>query len=240
MIERQDSDMKVFISYAREDLEIAKKLYCDLKRAGVKPWMDKEDLLPGQNWRILIPKAIQESKYFLAVLSSHSLTKRGFVQKELKMALDILEEFPAAEDIFIIPIRIEDCKPEDENLKYLHWADFFPSYEEGLSQILRVLAPDHRAETAPQAMNTPDKPVPQPQVKQTKYQLRSKSITVSDEEALKVFRVKTDEIEISGKRYTIWRPLEYIQNDFKDNGDSTITDRAIGLMLIMPELSLTS
>ncbi len=208
--------MKVFISYAREDIETAKKLYHDLKRAGISPWMDKQDLLPGQNWRVMISKAIQESKYFLAVLSSYSLTKRGFVQKELKMALDILDEFPA-EDIFLIPIRIEDCNPEDEKLKYLHWADFFPSYEDGLSQILRVLAPDYRAETVLQAPNISDKPAPQ--VQKPKYQLRKEPMTVSDEEAKSKFRLDKD-----------WRPLEYIQNDFKDNGDGTIMDYATGLM----------
>ncbi len=211
--------MKVFISYAREDIETAKKLYHDLKQAGVSPWMDKEDLLPGQNWRMLIPKAIQESKYFLAVLSSHSLTKKGFVQRELKMALDILEEFPAAaEDIFIIPIRIEDCKPEDEKLKYLHWADFFPSYEEGLNQILRVLAPDYRAGTSAQPKNVSEEPV---EVVPIMFQLRKKPITVSDEEASKIFKLKQDS--------DAWlRPLEYVKNDFRDNGD-TITDRATGL-----------
>jgi len=196
--------MKVFISYAREDIEIARKLYHDLKQAGISPWMDKEDLLPGQNWRVMISKAIQESKYFLAVLSSHSLTKKGFVQKELKMALDILDEFPA-EDIFVIPIRIEDCKPEDEKLKYLHWADFFPSYQEGLNQILRVLALEHSGKTIP--------PIRKP-----KYQLRKEPIIVSEDEFKKVVRL--DEYR---------RPLEYIHNDFRDNGD-TITDHATGLI----------
>ncbi len=199
--------MKVFISYAREDLETAKKLYHDLKRAGISPWMDKQDLLPGQNWQVMISKAIQESKYFLALLSSHSLTKRGFVQKELKMALDILDEFPE-DDIFIIPIRIEDCKPEDEKLKYLHWADFFPSYEDGLSQILRVLVPGHLAETAGQ-----------PSVYKLKYQLRKTPITVL-----------TKDVESNFKLDKRWRPLEYIKNEFKDNGDGTITDHITGLM----------
>jgi len=41
--------MKVFISYAREDVEMARKLYDDLKNAGVSPWMDEEDLLPSQS-----------------------------------------------------------------------------------------------------------------------------------------------------------------------------------------------
>jgi hypothetical protein len=38
---------------------------------------------------------------FLALLSQNSVTKRGYVQKELSEALDILDEFPSSE-IFII------------------------------------------------------------------------------------------------------------------------------------------
>jgi len=34
---------KVFICYAREDAEIAKKLYDDLVLWGIKPWIDTED-----------------------------------------------------------------------------------------------------------------------------------------------------------------------------------------------------
>jgi len=53
-----------------------------------------------------------------------------------------------------------------------------------------------------------------------KYQLRSTPITVSEKEFIKIFSL--DE--------KTWRPLEYIQNDFKDNKDGTITDYATGLM----------
>jgi hypothetical protein len=38
----------VFISYAGEDLKIAKRLYDDLKKEGADTWMDEYDLLPGQ------------------------------------------------------------------------------------------------------------------------------------------------------------------------------------------------
>ncbi|MCP4106797.1 MAG: toll/interleukin-1 receptor domain-containing protein [Desulfobacteraceae bacterium] len=61
---------KVFISYAREDIEIAERLYSNLKDAGLEPWMDKEDLLPGQEWDMTITKAIRESRFFVAVLST--------------------------------------------------------------------------------------------------------------------------------------------------------------------------
>ena len=40
----------VFISYAREDSEAAKRLYQELKNAGFIPWLDKESLIAGQNW----------------------------------------------------------------------------------------------------------------------------------------------------------------------------------------------
>jgi hypothetical protein len=59
--------------------------------------------------------------------------------------------------------------------------------------------------------------------------LRSEPITVSDEEAERVFRLRKDEIKVFGV-ITVWRPLEYIQNNFEDNGDGTITDHATGLM----------
>ena len=130
--------MKVFISYAREDIEIARKLRDDLEKAGIKTWLDKEDLLPGQKWRDVISREIRESSYFIALLSSGSLSKHGFVQSELKKALDALKEFPS-DQIFVIPVRIDDCKPQDEQLQNLHWADLFPSYENGLNKILRAL-----------------------------------------------------------------------------------------------------
>jgi hypothetical protein len=33
---------QVFICYAREDMATAKRLYQDLQRAGITPWMDTE------------------------------------------------------------------------------------------------------------------------------------------------------------------------------------------------------
>jgi len=44
---------KIFLSYAREDMGMAKQLYNDLKRYGLDVWLDTESLLPGDylgNW----------------------------------------------------------------------------------------------------------------------------------------------------------------------------------------------
>jgi hypothetical protein len=128
----------IFISYASEDAGDARRLYDDLKSAGFNPWLDRENLLPGQNWRDAITKAIRECNFFLCLISSRSLTKRGYVQKEMKMALDVLDEFPDGE-IFFIPVRLDDCKPINLKLTDIHHVDLFPSYEEGFKKILAAI-----------------------------------------------------------------------------------------------------
>jgi hypothetical protein len=99
----------VFICYADEDIDKAKRLYKDLKNANLNPWLDKESLRAGEKRRIAIEHAIKKSRYFIPLLSSNSIQKRGFVQRELKEGLDVLKEFPES-DIFIIPARLDDCE----------------------------------------------------------------------------------------------------------------------------------
>ena len=53
-----------FIGYAHEDLEAATRLYHDLKRAGIEPWLDKERLTGGQRWEAAIREAIGSSSFF--------------------------------------------------------------------------------------------------------------------------------------------------------------------------------
>ena len=116
MTEIESSFPAVFISYARENKGVAMQLYEDLKDAGVSPWIDVEDLLPGEDWRLGIRRAIENSTFFLALLSVCSLAKRGFVQKELRLAYEVLDELPNGH-IFLIPIRLESCDPTDERIK---------------------------------------------------------------------------------------------------------------------------
>jgi hypothetical protein len=101
---------QIFLSYAREDEQKVEKLYQDLCDAGFKPWMDQRDILPGEQWRFCIPQAIRNSDFFLACLSKNSVTKRGFLQKEIRDALDIWQE-KLTSDIYLIPVRLEDRCP---------------------------------------------------------------------------------------------------------------------------------
>jgi tetratricopeptide (TPR) repeat protein len=135
---REQSDKTIFISYTREDSEAANRLYNDLKVAGLDPWLDTQSLLGGQNWKIAIKEAIKNSRYFIPLLSSNSVEKVGYVQKELKEALEVLDEFPKSK-IFVIPVRINECNVNDEKLKELHIVDLFPDWESGVKQILKSM-----------------------------------------------------------------------------------------------------
>jgi hypothetical protein len=112
---------RIFLSYAREDREIVESLYDFLLGEGYKPWMDIKDILPGENWERCLFKAIRQSDFFIACLSTNSVNKRGFVQKELKQALDIAENF-LDDDIFIIPVRLNNCIVP-EKLSNRQWMD---------------------------------------------------------------------------------------------------------------------
>lgn len=131
---------KVFISYAREDKSLARRLFRDLQAAGAEPWLDEESILPGQRWKVAISSAIRESDFFLALLSSSSVSKRGYVQKELREAMELLDQTP--EDvIYVIPARLDECRPSHEKLLDLSWVDLFPEYEIGLRKLLLVIRP---------------------------------------------------------------------------------------------------
>src|SRR4028119_503134 len=78
---------RVFIAYVIEDFEHASALYSALLAAGFNPWLDRRKLLPGQNWRRCIERAIDTCDFFVACFSPRSVRKRGQFPYELRYAL---------------------------------------------------------------------------------------------------------------------------------------------------------
>ena len=86
--------IQIFLSYASEDQKKVEKLYQKLSDVGYKPWMDRKDILPGEKWDVVIRKAIKESDFFLACLTTTSVKKRSYLQMEFRKALELwLEKF---------------------------------------------------------------------------------------------------------------------------------------------------
>jgi Tol biopolymer transport system component len=127
--------LKVFLAHASLDKASVRKLYYYLKQRKIEAWLDSEILIPGQNWRKEIPKAIENSDAILVCLSKDSVTKEGYFQKEIKFALDKADEIPE-ERIFLIPVRLEECDVPDR-LSALHYVNLFEEY--GHIKLLRSL-----------------------------------------------------------------------------------------------------
>ncbi len=131
--------LRVFLCHSSSDKPFVKKIYERLANDGVDAWLDKEKLLPGQDWRVEISNAVQNSDVVLVLLSSQSVTKEGFIQKEIKLALDTADEKPEG-TIYIIPAKIENCDLPQRISKY-QWVDL--SLDNGyelLSKALQIRA----------------------------------------------------------------------------------------------------
>jgi len=51
--------LKVFLCHAHADRDPVRALYTRLTKDGVDAWLDKEKLLPGQDWELEIRKAVR-------------------------------------------------------------------------------------------------------------------------------------------------------------------------------------
>ena len=92
-----------------EDKRAVIELNAKLRDNGFDPWLDKEKLLPGQEWEQEILTALKSTDAIIICLSGASLNKEGFVQKEIRYALQVADEKPPG-TIFLIPLRLEQCE----------------------------------------------------------------------------------------------------------------------------------
>jgi formylglycine-generating enzyme required for sulfatase activity len=115
---------RIFLCHASEDKPRVAELYHQLKDAGYHPWLDKYDLLPGQDWWNEIEKVISNPYNLVVVcITSQSVSKRGVVQKEINQALSLLDQVPE-DTIYLIPARMEPCQ-SPKRISRLHWVDLF-------------------------------------------------------------------------------------------------------------------
>ena len=128
----------VFISYAREDTEKVFELYQGLLKFGFTPWMDKENIPGGAEWKLALKKAIWKSHFCVICLSRNSIRKRGVFQEEIKEALDVCKQ-KLEDDIYLIPVKID--KLDDEvipwSLSKFQWIGLYDAG--GFQKLIRAL-----------------------------------------------------------------------------------------------------
>lgn len=153
----------VFLSYCRDNASDARRLHGALVNAGEPVWWD-QDILPGQDWKFEIRKAMRDAYAVLLCLSKETSkrTTSGIYPEALD-AINMLREYPPG-DIFLIPVRFSECDiPMIEidgtrTLDRLQFVDLFPAdqWDAGLQKLVRALqaSPHHPPSGAAAAPTT--------------------------------------------------------------------------------------
>ena len=144
--------LRVFLCHATSDKPAVRELHRRLTADGFAPWLDEEDLLPGHDWQYEIPKAVRQSDVVIVCLSPQASNKAGYVQKEIKFALDAADEQPEG-TIFLIPLKLAECTVPDR-LSRWQWVYLFsPNGYERLLRALRQRAADLDVPPSAPALN---------------------------------------------------------------------------------------
>ena len=127
--------VRAFLCHSSPDKPFVRTLYTRLRSDLVEPWLDEENLLAGQDWDLEIRTAVHASDVVIACLSKNATTRAGYLQKEIKYALDVADEQPEGA-VFIIPIKIEEC---DMPVRLSRWQWINFQEDDGYGKLIRSL-----------------------------------------------------------------------------------------------------
>ena len=97
----------VFISYASQDAEVARRIRDTLREAGLEVWFDQSELRGGDAWDASIRRQIRECALFVPLISSNTNARsEGYFRLEWKLAVD-RSHLMADDQPFLLPIVID-------------------------------------------------------------------------------------------------------------------------------------
>ena len=106
----------VFLSYASQDTEAARRICEALRAAGVEVWFDQSELRGGDAWDHSIRRQIKTCALFIPVVSRHTRARdEGYFRLEWKLAID-RSHLMAATKTFLLPVVIDDTRDDDEGV----------------------------------------------------------------------------------------------------------------------------
>lgn len=201
----------VLLSYVHEDRKAAEMIYDDLKLANVNVSLAQEDILFNEDFEHIIKRKVLNSQYLLAILSNNSIDERGNAQGELADALDILYKIKNRHKIYIIPIRLNECKHPNEMLNNLLSVDMFPDWQQGLSKIFSALQIESFYPTGVGSGRVPSRTEPYhlKKVEVIKHKLNKFSVLYSPIERAREVEMQVTEDDPVGQRrrrlyYSSW------------------------------------
>ena len=132
----EKSFASVFLSHSSEDKVFAKEIAWELKKKGIKVWLDEAEIKIGDSLIEKISEGIENFDYLAVVLSPASVNSR-WVRKELEIAIN--EEISSGK-AKTLPILYEECNIPPF-LKGKLYADFSTNadFNESLNRLIMRL-----------------------------------------------------------------------------------------------------
>jgi len=103
-----ESARAIFLSYASQDIEPARRICDALRAAGIEVWFDQSELRGGDAWDAAIRKQVRDCALFMALISANTNARsEGYFRREWNLAvqrmLDMADDQP-----FLLPVLIDD------------------------------------------------------------------------------------------------------------------------------------
>jgi len=103
----------VFLSYASEDVDVARRICGALSVAGVEVWFDQSELRGGDVWDYKIRQQIRDCALFVPIISAHTQARpEGYFRLEWKLAVD-RSHLMATEMPFLVPVIVDGTTEPD-------------------------------------------------------------------------------------------------------------------------------
>jgi hypothetical protein len=138
---------RVFISYVRDNSDAVQRLVHALTAQRVEVWFDQTHLQPGDRWREVIRKEIEQGDFFIACFSEeYSQRRRSFMNEEITQAIEQMRRLPTGQRWFI-PVLLSSCNIPDLSispgvtLRDFQWVALYDNWDDGIQRILDVIMP---------------------------------------------------------------------------------------------------
>jgi TolB-like protein/tetratricopeptide (TPR) repeat protein len=115
----------VFLSYAKQDAEAARRICDALRAAGVEVWFDQSELRGGDAWDQKIRRQIRECALFIPLISANTQSRsEGYFRREWKLGVERTHDM-ADHVAFLVPVVLDGTSDRDahvpERFREVQW-----------------------------------------------------------------------------------------------------------------------
>ena len=121
-----DPTRAVFVSYASQDAEAARRICDALRTAGVEVWFDQSELRGGDAWDRQIRKQIHDCALFIPIISASTQARvEGYFRLEWRLAVE-RTHLMSDRVAFLVPVVIDDTGDAQadvpESFRAMQWS----------------------------------------------------------------------------------------------------------------------